>query len=418
MPKGFFYDIMGKIGHRLIADLLQHFDESQSEDNSMKILLCSEWYQPIINGVVTSMVNLRNELMLFGHDVRVLTISRTKESYEENGVYHMGSRSFEWIYPNVRLSFFSEKKVINTLADWCPDVIHTQTEFSSFHFARKIARQTKSVLVHTYHTVYEDYTHYFAPNRALGRLAVKHFTRNILGKVDGIIVPTVKVEHLLRKYGIDRKVCVIPTGLDLSKFSQQISREERKEMRTRLGISEMEPIAVYVGRMAEEKNLEEILFYLSGMTDIKLLLVGDGPYMNRLIQIVKDRNLNDRVIFTGMVPPTEVASYYQLGDLFVCASNSETQGLTYIEAMASGLPILVKADECLEGVVVEDQNGWMYHEGEGFKQKISEIFTDSTRRSKMAVYARNFAHENFSSRKFAEKVESVYYEVVDAKTKK
>lgn len=137
--------------------------------------------------------------------------------------------------------------------------------------------------------------------------------------------------------------------------------------------------------------------------------------MNRLKQLVQDLNLNNRVFFTGMVPPTEVASYYQLGDLFVCASNSETQGLTYIEAMASGLPVLVKADECLEGVVLEGENGWMYHKESEFKERISELLGDPDKRTEMAVNARNFAHENFSSCKFAQRVESVYQDAIKRK---
>lgn len=383
----------------------------------MKILLSSEWYRPVINGVVTSIVNLRSELMERGHDVRVLTISRTEDSYVEDGIYNLGSTSFEGIYPNVRLAFFSGQEIVKDLIDWKPDVIHTQTEFSSFRYARKIASKTNAAIVHTYHTVYEDYTHYFAPNRQLGKFAVKHFTKNILGKVDAVIVPTKKVERLLDSYGVACKVNVIPTGLDLSKFDREISSEDRKHMRMRYGISEKESIAIYVGRIAEEKNLEEILTYFSSQKTVKLLLVGDGPHLDSLKKMVHRLHLGKRVFFTGMVSPSEVASYYQLGDVFVCASNSETQGLTYIEALASGLPVLVKEDECLEGVVREGQNGWMYHGEEDFDEKLQLLLQDVDKRKEMSVHAKNHAMNCFSSQIFAEKVESVYCSALNNRKK-
>lgn len=374
----------------------------------MKILLSSEWYCPIINGVVTSIVNLRSELIKRGHDVRVLTISRTKDSYVKDGVYYLGSQSFEKIYPNARQAFFSGREISEALIDWNPDVIHTQTEFSCFRYSRKIARRTDAVMVHTYHTVYEDYTHYFAFNRQLGKFAVKYFTKNILGKVDAVIVPTKKVERLLDRYGVACQVRVVPTGLDLSKFDRELSREDRKKLRMKYGISEEEFIAVYVGRVAEEKNLEELLTYFSSQKAVRLLLVGDGPYLHSLKEQVHRMNLEERVLFTGMVPPSEVASYYQTGDVFVCASNSETQGLTYIEAMASGLPVLVKADECLESVVEEGENGWMYHGEADFDEKLQLLLHDINMRKDMSVCAKSHAMKKFSSEVFAKKVESVY----------
>lgn len=105
-----------------------------------------------------------------------------------------------------------------------------------------------------------------------------------------------------------------------------------------------------------------------------LLLVGDGPDRPRLEQVAHDLRLEaPAVIFAGMVPPEEVPEWYRLGDLFVSASSSETQGLTYIEALAAGVPALCRADLCLEGVILEGENGWQYHSTVEFRQRLEEF---------------------------------------------
>ncbi len=107
-----------------------------------------------------------------------------------------------------------------------------------------------------------------------------------------------------------------------------------------------------------------------------LLFVGDGPYREELKQRTVSLGLEDRVIFAGMVKPDMVGMYYKLGDIFVSASVSETQGLTYIEAISSGLPLLCRRDECLNGVLLDGLNGWQYSDGNEFAGRLKE-FSDS-----------------------------------------
>lgn len=135
----------------------------------MKVLITTDWYKPAINGVVTSVCNLREELQQRGHEVKILTLSRTAHSYEEEGVIYMGSVNAGYIYPGARLRVSPGRELYRGIVEWNPDIVHSQCEFSTFFMAKKIAEECKIPLVHTYHTVYEDYTPLFFPLQEMGQ---------------------------------------------------------------------------------------------------------------------------------------------------------------------------------------------------------------------------------------------------------
>lgn len=187
----------------------------------MKILITTDWYVPIINGVVTSVLNLQRELMLRGHDVRVLTLSQTTRSFKSDGVIYIGSVGAGKLYPGARIKTAFFGSFVQDIVKWRPDVVHSQCEFSTFLIARRIAKKLDIPVIHTYHTVYEDYTHYFSPNKTWGRCMVKFLSRWIIRRTVCVIAPTEKVRTILNGYGIDRDIRVIPTGIDLSRFRSQ-----------------------------------------------------------------------------------------------------------------------------------------------------------------------------------------------------
>ena len=165
----------------------------------MKILLTTDCYAPTVNGVVTSVLTLKQALTEQGHEVRVLTLSNSAHSYQEGDVTYIGAVSAGMIYPGVRLRTVPALALMRRLARWQPNVIHSQCEFSTFLMARRLAAATGAPLVHTYHTVYEDYTHYFSPSRRWGRTAVAAFTRWVVGQTACVIAPTQKVRRLGEK---------------------------------------------------------------------------------------------------------------------------------------------------------------------------------------------------------------------------
>lgn len=375
----------------------------------MRVLITTDLYTPTINGVVTSVINLKNELTKLGNEVRILTLSQSSNSYVEGDVTYIGSRNTESIYPGARFALRFDNWHIEELIEWKPDIIHSQCELSTFRMARYIANALNIPIVHTYHTVYEDYTHYFSPNKKLGKKIASLFTRRALSHVDCVIVPTEKVKSLLVGYGVDKEIHVIPTGIDLNKFSINLGLDERKKLMEEIGIPSNRHVLINVSRLAKEKNIEEILLFVSRLRDdnIVLLIVGDGPHREYL-ESYRDRlGISDRIFFTGAVPPGDVPTYYKLGHVFVSASNSETQGLTYVEALASGIPALCREDPCIKGVVRDGFNGWQYRSFDDFKEKLYHILDKNSYRI-FQKNARLGAWSDYSSEAFARKVEQVY----------
>ena len=156
----------------------------------------------------------------------------------------------------------------------------------------------------------------------------------------GNMIP--KIEQMLKDYGVKMQLFVVPTGVNLHKFSSIRNQEFIRLKRQELGIPEKNKIMISVGRVAPEKSLDKLIDtrHLMGDVPVTLLIVGGGPAEEDLHRQAEELRLleNKKVVFTGMIDPEEVHSYYQLGDVFACASTSETQGLTYYEAMACGLP--------------------------------------------------------------------------------
>lgn len=375
----------------------------------MKVLITTDLYLPTINGVVTSVLNLKNELIKRGHEVKILTLVQADKNCSEDDTYYIKSFSVGKIYPQARFMRSLGIHQILELVEWKPDVIHSQCEFSTYFFARHIAKKTGAPIIHTYHTVYEDYTHYFSFSRIVGKKTAKIFTKVILRKTQDVIAPTGKVCRLLQGYHINKPIYTIPTGIDIEKYARPVPAEVLKKRRCELGIEQNQLVLIYLGRVAKEKNIEEVVSYVLrlGCPEVKLLIVGDGPDRNELEEYVKKQDRNHNILFTGKVDRDLVGEYYQLADIFVSASTSETQGLTYIEALANGIPLLCRRDECLENVVEEGVNGFLYDNFEQFQSKFELLRLGGYIREQYKKSARIKA-EDFSIKQFVENVEKVY----------
>lgn len=379
----------------------------------MKILITTDLFTTDTNGVVTSVKNLRRELEKLGHEVRILTLSEGAYSYRLGNVYYIRSLSLEKVYPDVRMATSFHHRLIRRLIDWRPDVIHSQCEFFSFQFAHYIAKHTGAPIVHTYHTLYEQYTHYVMLVKELGTAAVSSLSRLRLKRVRRVIAPTKKVEQALLDYGLTVPISVVPTGIRLEQHSYRISAEERAKLRRELGIGDQAQVLVNIGRLGFEKNLSELVAYFAhcGQERLIFLIVGDGPARESLQRQARELGVGDRVIFTGMVPPAQVRKYYQLGDLFVAASTSETQGLTFVEAAANGLPLLCREDPCLDGVLLPGENGCTYTNEADFRTALDAMLSDEAGLRRAGRRSEQIA-EKFGTQAFGKAVEKIYRDVI------
>ncbi|MCD7854514.1 MAG: glycosyltransferase family 4 protein [Clostridiales bacterium] len=373
----------------------------------MKILIATDWYAPTVNGVVTSVLNLERRLRERGHEVRVLTVSEKLRSHKTDTTYYIRSVSAP-IYPEARIGFVKHR-YYKEIVEWAPDIIHTQCEFSTYIMALAIAKKLQIPVVHTYHTVYEEYTHYFCPSKKLGKVVVSVLTRNLLKPVKAVIAPTEKVKNLLAEYNVHKELYVLPTGIELERFEKKLSEKEKAALRQELEIPSENKIMLFLGRLAKEKNVSEIIEYFKELnrSDVTLLIAGGGPYFKELKAEAEEKCQGLSVIFTGMIKPDDVWKYYKLGNFFVSASTSETQGLTYIEALANSLPALCRKDPCIDGVVKNNINGFQYESFDEFKTFAEKILDDEAFRKEMSEAAYETA-QGYSTQIFAEKAEKIY----------
>lgn len=383
----------------------------------MKILITTDLYTTETNGVVTSVKNLTDELLAKGHDVRILTLSETTKSRKSGNVYYVRSMPFK-IYPDVRMPLSLHHKLIKELIKWKPDIIHSQCEFFTLTFAKYISKHTGAPIVHTYHTMYEQYVKYLIPVKRVGKRVVSSVSRMRMKKVKTVIAPTYKVETALRGYGIKNDISIIPSGISLKQHQHRLSDEERKQRRHDLGIDDNKTVLLNLGRLGTEKNVEELLNFFAEAVktneNLIFLIVGDGPAKKDLEKQAKELRISDKVIFTGMVDPKEVQYYYQIGDIFVSASTSETQGLTYVEAAANGLVLLCRSDLCLQNVLIQGENGYTYEHASEFIKYLETILSNPQWYSSASQRSMEIA-ATFDTASFGDNVEDVYNTVISKK---
>lgn len=387
----------------------------EKKGNPMKVLLTSDLNPDSVNGVIVSVLMLKQELERLGCEVKLLTLSSTHETYQEGDVYYVGSLPLGAIYPDLRASLNTHNPLVDELIAWQPDIIHSQCEFFTYSFVQRIAKHCHCPIIHTYHTQYEYYTKYVLPGNWDGLLARVMAMR--LRSAAVIIAPTEKTRNYLLKENISSTVRVIPTGIDLEAFSRAGTPEEQQALREKLHVPEHWRLYGNVGRVAQEKNLDEVLAIHQRVReqrqDIGLVIVGDGAGMKELKKQIHARGLEGSVFLTGMVPKETVGSYYQLLDIFVSASISETQGLTYIEALANGRPVIARRDEAIMHVVQNGVNGYQYDKPEECVRMLLQLFAEDTLYTqwKEAAWA---SRERFSKQHFGERVFALYQEVLHA----
>lgn len=383
----------------------------------MRIGLFTDTYFPQINGVVSSVCMLKENLERLGHQVFVFTIADPRAKKDEPNVFRVPSMPFTKAW---RIGVFYHPRLARKIKRLKLDVIHTHTEFSLGILGRAIARELQIPLLHTYHTIFEEYTHYivkFTSLNPIAKTAVRIFSANFCNAVEQVIVPTEKVKNLLLSYHVKQQITVIPTGIALSKFSKTNYKPTTIiKRRADLGIRQNDRVLLYVGRLAKEKNIEELLHsltsYLHRRQDVKFVLIGDGPAKGDLEEMTRGLGIQEQILFVGEKPWAEIGEYYQLGDVFISASQSETQGLTYIEALASGLPVVAKADSCLDGVLENNVNGFAFHDKQELQSSLDWILSNDLEKERLSHGAVKSV-EKFSDVYFAKTIESIYQNLLN-----
>ncbi|ACG62742.1 glycosyltransferase family 4 protein [Streptococcus equi subsp. zooepidemicus] len=332
----------------------------------MRVGLFTDTYFPQVSGVATSIRTLKEELEKEGHEVYIFTTTdKHVKRFEDPTIIRL---------PSVPFVSFTDRRVVyrglissyKIAKEYHLDIIHTQTEFSLGLLGKMVGKALRIPVVHTYHTQYEDYVSYIANGKIIRPSMVKPLLRGYLKDLDGVICPSRIVLNLLEGYEVTIPKRVIPTGIALENYVREdIKKEDVAALRKELAISDDETILLSLSRVSYEKNIQAIIHQLPAVLSensrIKLVIVGDGPYLQALKELAVSLGVEDHVVFTGMIAHDQVGLYYKACDFFISASTSETQGLTYIESLASGKPIIAHGNPYLDDLITDKMFGTLYY---------------------------------------------------------
>lgn len=380
----------------------------------MNIGIFTDTYYPQINGVVTSTRMLEKELNRLGHRVFIFTTSDPNAPNPTPRVFRLPSMPLVFLQTH-RFAFFYPPKLIRYVKRLKLDVIHTQSEFGLGFFGKLVSGIYRIPMVHTYHTMYEDYVHYILNGHLITPKGAQSFSRVFCNRAKIVIAPAEKTRNYLGEIGVARPVRMIPTGLDFSVFDPAAHPEsERLAMRAALGIAPDDRVVISVGRVAKEKSVDVLIEMmprlLAQIPNAKLLIVGDGPLRAPLEERVRVLGVAHAVVFAGFRPWDEIGTYYALSDAFITASTSETQGLSFIEAMAAYIPVIVKNDPSFVSLIRHKDTGFIFDQDEEAADMTA--YALSHPEEVQAVTERGFeAIQPLSAAAFAKKVEAVYKEL-------
>ncbi|MFQ9923522.1 MAG: glycosyltransferase [Beduini sp.] len=387
----------------------------------MKIGIFTDTYLPDINGVATSSHILRHALEKHGHEVLIVTSELPDDSdyKDEENVLRLPGIEMKKIY-GYRISNIFSFKGMKEITNQGLDVIHIQTEFGIGIFGKIAAQILNLPVVYTYHTMYEDYTHYVAggltPLNTIVKKSIENISRIYGDNCTELIVPSEKTKEALISYGLEKDAHIIPTGLILDAFDEKnIDQEKVAAIREQYQIKD-EFVVTFLGRLAPEKSVELILeagaLLKQDGVHFKMMIVGKGPSLDDLKEEARRLKIDDVVIFTGPVTSDQVPNYYHASDLFVSASITETQGLTFIEAQASGLVVLARHDKNLESVIVDGKNGFYFTDAKDLAEKIKMVQMMDTADIRHQAY---LDAQQYSDDVFYEKVYGVYQLAIEHK---
>ena len=374
----------------------------------MRVGIFTESYPPLVNGVSTSILMLQNALEKLGHEVFIVTVSDDKKNYtlEDDGhILRLPSMNLANCY-DYKFTSVYPIKAVNMIKKMNLDVIHSNVEFTIGIFARVVSEQLGIPLVHTYHTNWEDYTHYITKNKKILDDICKKLLKYLVvffedKTVTELIVPSNKIQ----------------TGIETSKFyKENFSSKDINNLKKKYGIKKKDFVVMTVSRLAKEKSVDRLINnqkeLLKRYPNMKLLIVGDGPDIDKLKMQACSLNISNNVIFTGKVPLEEIPIYYQLGDVFVTASKSETQGLTVVEAISSSLPVVAVKDDSFVNSVIDDFNGYVFTSDEKYIESILKLYENNDIYNRLSNQSRILSSD-FSSEYFALKVLKVYETAIE-----
>lgn len=378
----------------------------------MRILMVSDVFFPRVNGVSTSIQTYRSDLLSLGHRCVLVAPEYPGAAPDSDpDIVRVPSRGVP-LDPEDRLFVGSRlKEWGEQLRPGDFDVVHIQTPFAAHYAGLRFAKRLGVPVVETYHTYFEHYLHHympFIPASWLKALA-RRWTVSQCHQVDAVISPSRPMADALKAYGVNTPIEILPTGLPTSCFAPG----NGTAFRAQIGVPAGRPLALFVGRVAHEKNIDFLVDMLGELRkqvpSVLLVIAGEGPAEGHLRSLVAARGLNDNVRFIGYLDrKTTLLDCYHAADAFVFASRTETQGLVLLEAMAQGTPVVSTAVMGTADVLAGTTGSLVMPEDATlFANGVARVLTDKVLRAQLSKGARQDALK-WSSRTLAEKLVRVY----------
>lgn len=361
----------------------------------MKIGMMADTYKPYVSGVTNYIALNKQAMEAAGHEVYVFTFGDLDYQNDEPRVIRS---------PGVPLSdtgFFlslryktRHKKLLQTM-----DVVHVHHPFLSGRLAISYCRPAHIPIVYTNHTRFDLYAQARLPlmPEEVSNGLLQAYMPDFCSEMDMVISPSRGMEKVLRQYGVEGPIEVVPNGVDLTRFlhAEPLPRSE-------FGFTKDDILLVYAGRIAPEKNLDFLFQAFKGVSDlipnVHLLIAGGGQkdHMEAITPVPGELGIADRVHFVGMIPYDKLPSYLAMCNIFVTTSVTEVHPLSVIEAMGTGLPILGIDSPGVGDSVVDGESGLLAKEDiASFTAKLTYICLNRDLHKKFGAAAR-IASEQYS----------------------
>lgn len=388
----------------------------------MKIAFYSDSYAPYVSGVVRSLQRFTKGLVQQGHEVYIFAPFYYGKRFKKDIVqqsdpyatkvfrfYSVPAPTHPSYFLPIPVSIRSER----LLRKLDIDVIHTHSPFLTGQLGAILAKRLEVPLFFTHHTVYHEYIHYVpAPPKAT-KAVVLNFLKWYCRKCDHIIAPTdMTRDMILDLYRLPTPVTTLPTGVDLDPYDTA----DPNWLRNRLQIKPDQPVILSLGRLSKEKSpgmlLEAFQIIQRAIPQAVFVFAGDGPMRDTLQRQAAELDLSSKVYFTGSLNADEVAAAYLGADLFMFASQTETQGLVSLEAMAGSLPIVAVDASGTNAVVIHGETGFLTPPDPGaLAEGAVKILQSPDLKQKFKVQARRQA-EQYSVTATASRLVDLYQSVL------
>ena len=380
----------------------------------MKIGLFFDTYYPQKNGVATSAVYLVNALRKKGSQVSVV-VPKIK-GYEETDphVFRIPSiRAWPTMPDSFRIPTLIPSRVWKVIFSQKYDIIHGDGNGFFSLLGLLVARRKKIPYVFTFHTVYSHYTHYFFNGKLITPRLMNFSLKTFGNRCDGLIAPSEKMKTELIKIGVKKSITVIPSFIDLDKFSIK----NKGFLHQRCNIPKEDKILLSVGRLEKEKNFDFLIKVFQKVVksnpSVHLVIAGEGSQRKFLEKMISDFNLKNKIHLIGDIEMEVIPKIYADSDIFVFASYTETQGLVVLEAAASGLPLVLSDDLAYKGMIVDKKNGYSLPlDEEKFVTAINLLLKDEKLRFVFAETSKQIAKSNFDEETLVSKTLNLYQKYI------